>query len=425
MSTTDPELLVQHNTDTRKETPPAKQIEESELRRPWLYALKMVLPVFLVTRLLTVMLTYFGVLLFTLKNYDTRPLPLSTFVYSWLRWDARRFDTIALHGYLHLDSAAFFPLLPWLEAVGTKIFHVRPFIIGMVISNIAFLLMLIVLYRLVETEFDAPLAKRSVLYLSVFPTAFFFFAGYNESLFILFMLISLYAMRRGSWWLVGLAGGLAILTRSSGWVLGVGFLYEFIRQVFPAIRQQWREHRPLKCLTLALPLLWILLIPLGLLVFMVYLYPIFHDPFAFSAAQKYWRLGLSFPLYGPFLAIYNIATYNFFSFYTAHNIIDLSALVGSSVLLVLCFVGPYKFRRDQWIFPIICLLSLAIPLLYPGIGGRAPLPSMERFVLEFFPCFIILAMMGRREWVHNIYLMFALSFSVFLTLQFLLGHWTI
>jgi len=54
-----------------------------------------------------------------------------------------------------------------------------PFIAGLVISNVAGLGMLIALYRLVEEDFDSERAYRTALYLSVFPTAFFFSAAYT------------------------------------------------------------------------------------------------------------------------------------------------------------------------------------------------------------------------------------------------------
>jgi hypothetical protein len=50
---------------------------------------------------------------------------------------------------------------------------------------------------------------------------------------------------------------------------------------------------------------------------------------------------------------------------------------------------------------------------------------MQRYVLEIFACFIILARLGRRPWFHQAYLLIALPMLTFLTLQFLTGHWTI
>jgi len=50
---------------------------------------------------------------------------------------------------------------------------------------------------------------------------------------------------------------------------------------------------------------------------------------------------------------------------------------------------------------------------------------MDRYVLEIFPAFILLARLGRNSWVHQTYLLFALPMLTFLVLQFLTGHWTV
>src|SRR5260370_18121499 len=67
--------------------------------------------------------------------------------------------------------------------------------------------------------------RRLLLYLCIFPTAFFFFAAYNESLFLLFTASSFLAMRRQQWWLAGILGLFAALTRSAGIFLVIPYLY--------------------------------------------------------------------------------------------------------------------------------------------------------------------------------------------------------
>jgi hypothetical protein len=51
---------------------------------------------------------------------------------------------------------------------------------------------------------------------------------------------------------------------------------------------------------------------------------------------------------------------------------------------------------------------------------------MERFVLEIFIGFIILARLGeKKQWVHQGYLLISLPMLALLVLQFMTGHWTI
>ena len=393
---------------------------------PWWRATLAILPVFLITRFVFILLTYFGTVLFTVSNYSTQALPLSQVLHGWYHWDVAQFQQIALHGYATFDETAFFPLYPWLERELAVLLHISTdvFLAGMLITNVAFLGVLIVLFRFVETEFDRGTAQRAVLYLAIFPSALFFFAAYNESLFLLFTLISFYALRHRAWWMAGIFGALAALTRSVGLFMLPIFLYEFVRQVFPSLREAWREKHYKRCMALLSGLLPSILIPVGLGIYALYLYRRYHDPLAFSHAEVHWRLGPTFPWYAPVVALRAMLSFSPFTFSTTHNVIDLTALLLFVTLLVLGFVGPERFRVNQWSMLLFAILALALPLIYPGTAYN-PLPSMERLVLELFPGFILLARLGRRPWFHQAYLLLSLPMLAFLTLQFLTGHWTI
>jgi hypothetical protein len=98
--------------------------------------------------------------------------------------------------------------------------------------------------------------------------------------------------------------------------------------------------------------------------------------------------------------------------------------------MVLCFVGPERLAKSQWTFAVFGLMALLYALLFPGSpGGNGlpydPMPSMQRFVLEVFAGFIILARFGRRPWFHQGYLLIALPMLTFLVFQFMTGHWTV
>src|SRR5712692_6958071 len=166
--------------------PPEPAIEETiplminsaTARHPWRFFLAAwwkatlaVLPVFLITRVVFLLITSLSGVLFFLPNYSHNALALHDILFPWNRWDAVNFATIASQGYLKLEYAAFFPLFPALERLLSGLTHRDPLLSGMFISNLAFLGTLIVLYRLTETEFDCDTARRATLYLSIFPTA--------------------------------------------------------------------------------------------------------------------------------------------------------------------------------------------------------------------------------------------------------------
>ncbi len=414
-----------------KETVPAGAAQQTwrAVVEPWWKATLAVLPTFLITRFIFLLLSYFGGVLFFVKNYAATVIPLHDMIYYWDYWDAKRFATLATNGYVTPDYAAFFPLYPTLVHILTALTHRDVLAVSMFISNAAFLGMLIVLYRFVTVEFDKDTAKRTVLYISIFPTALFFFAGYNESLFLFLTLLFFYTVRRRSWWLAGLFGLLATLTRSSGIFLALVFVLEYLRQNWPLLREEWRSKEPARMVRPLANLSAMLLIPLGLAIYSFALYRRFGDALAFIHAQSNWRQGLTFPLLTPLSTLKKIVTLPLFSFTSAHSIIDLTAAVLFTVLLAMCFVGPYRLKRSQWTLPLFGVLILITTMLYPNLpraGGLFdPLASTQRLVLEAFVGFIILARLGRRPWFHQLYLLISLPMLAFLTLQFMTGHWTV
>ena len=378
--------------------------------REWLNGFQQVLPIYLATHLAFLILTYLAAL-FTLGNFSTNFLHLHTLLGSWFRWDSGQYTHIATVGYDQHWTYAFFPLFPLLEEGLAFLTH-DPFIAGLLISNIASLGMLIVLYRLVERDFNAEDAYRTALYLSVFPTAFFFAAAYNESLFLFFALLSFYYMRQANWWLAGIFGFLATLTRLAGLVLLLPFCYEYIRQ------------RRFNLRTIRLNSLAGALIPAGLAIYSLYCYLHFHDALAFSHAQSTWHRQLQAPSQ-PFLDSLTVISQNkILSFVSIHNVLDLSACLFILILLVLCFVGPWKFSRDHLSYGIYAAVIYLLFLVSAGTG-TLPLASFSRFMLEVFPAFIVLAAIGRKPHPNLYYLTISLTLLSFLLLQFLTGRWTV
>ena len=375
----------------------------------WLTAFQRVFPIYLATHIVFFLLTFL-VNLFFLDNFSPQKLKGYTLLANWNHWDTSQFTTIAQSGY-DLAHAAFFPLYPVLEALLTPIFH-KPFYAGLVISNLATLGLFMVLYRLVRQDGNEEQATRTVLYLAVFPTAFFLVAAYNESLFLFLVVSSFYCMRRGNWWLAGLCGGLASLTRSAGVLLFVPFCYEYLRQHEFSIKK-------LKLSTVSG-----LLIPAGLVLFAIYCYYTLHDLLAFSHAQVYWGRHLSLPWDG-FVNSYDIIRKRWgLTFDMLHNAIDLSMGLIMLVFLVLCFVGPWRFSRDRIAYGLYGIAVYLLLILFPGTG-TFPLESLSRLVIELFPLFIVLAAIGKKPAFNIYYLTISASLLAFMLLQFLMGRWIV
>src|SRR5690242_20578910 len=296
------------------------------------------------TRLLLIFITYVVYCLFTAPGkYTNIPVNLFGLLTSWDRWDAINYLRIAQYGYQQVYDLAFFPLFPWLTTALNYLLgnwgDGSYLLAGTLISNAALLGALFVLYKLAAEDWGDEIAGRTLVYFCLFPTAFFFFAAYNESLYILFAAGTFLALRRQRWWLAGLLGLLAALTRSVGVFLVIPYLYELW------CRRDWL--RPFRLRELLRRLLPIGLIPLGTAIFAVVCWRTFGEPLAFANVQAHWSRTLAWPWQGLWQAISALffppSPQAFGSSNQAHLLLDLSAILSFLFLIV---VGWRKIRMS-------------------------------------------------------------------------------
>jgi hypothetical protein len=315
-------------------------------------------------------------------RWDTARLhDLGYFTDIWARWDSDFFLRIAQNGYDDA-SAAFHPLYPALIAVLGRAFFGHYILAGLVVSLLCCLGSFVLLHRLAKQRLDAEGARRSVLYLAVFPMALFLQAVYSESLFLLLVLAAFALAERNHFAGAGLVAGLAILTRAAGLAL------------LPAlVLLAWRHRDRLRALArvaLAVPVAAI---------YPLVLWQQVGDPWAFTDAQDRWHRHLSHA--GPFGGIWDglVAGWRGLEqFVVGHGTHvpaanpmhaaaeNVQALVFLAVFLALTVVAWRRFGAPYGLF---AALSLAIPLSYPS--SRWPLLSLPRFGLVIFPLFLALA----------------------------------
>src|SRR2546430_15948 len=334
------------------------------------------------SRLILMMVTYFGYILLTAPKYSSTPVDTTAFFSTWANWDAANYIRIARYGYNQLPyDVAFFPLFPFMIRVIAHLLGSRGYlIIGTLISNAALLGAMFIIYQMATEISGEQVARRTLLYLCIFPTAFFFFSAYNESLFILLTAATFLALRRQCWWLAGLLGFLGILTRSTGALIVVPFLYEL-----------WlnRERVMATWHSLLSGLIPILLIPLGLLLYCIYCWKLTGDPIAFVTVQLRWSRQASWPWRGIWQNIFELFwNHPFGSFNEVHVLLDLSATLAFIALVI---AGRQEIRTSYTLWTGLLLFYY---LLSPSVWQHDALISNQRFVLEMFPAFITLAILG-------------------------------
>jgi hypothetical protein len=291
------------------------------------------------------------------------------------QWDVVWYRWIADHGYDpaigHGNAAAFFPLYPLIW----KPFSILPGpmeLWGSLLSTALFGGALCLLYRMTLGRYDEGVARRTVLYLSIFPLTFVFSLPYAESLFLLLALAAFALTWHGRDWAGAAAGALAVLARPVGIAL------------LPALA--WRTYR--RHGLRVRPYLPLLLLPLAEVLFFVYLGWRTGDVLAnVHAQERGWERGVGVLPY-------------VFGYTLWHDVIEgghLRFLVHLGFTLFWCFVF-YKAWRMR--MPAEYLIFAALLILLPTSGGL--LVSIGRFGMVAFPLFWALAELGESERVDTL-----------------------
>ncbi|GCE24587.1 hypothetical protein KDA_00710 [Dictyobacter alpinus] len=375
-----------------------------------------ILWLFIGTRLLLIVITYIAYILLTAEKYSDTPVNIAALFSTWNHWDAANYTRIAQFGYQTIDDLAFFPFLPLLIAGGARLLGGSDWsyiFVGMLLSNLALLGTLFIIYYIAVDLVGDELSKRTLLYLCLFPTAFFFFAAYNESLYLLFASGTFLALRRQKWWLAGLLGMLAALTRSIGILLIIPYLYELWTQRVAVLSRRT---------TLLLNLGAICLIPLGTLLYALYCWHTFGNPLAFVSVQAKWSRHTTWPWMGIFQAFWALFFYHqqaFGSSNQAHLLLDLSATLGFIALII---KGWRTLPKNFSLWMIAFLLYILVnPAQKPDI-----LLSNQRFVLELFPAFITLALLSKKSLrFHYALILFFPTLQAVLSIAFLMNRWVV
>ena len=152
----------------------------------------------------------------------------------WRKWDSFFFLHIAHHGYTPgpdgIPPYFSFPFYPYLIKCLTYITH-HPVLSGLIISNVSFLIALIILYNLTKSQYCHKTATHTILAISFFPLSFIFSMVYSESLFLMLCLLSFYYAFHQRWFLASLLGGLAAMTRIIGFMIVLPLFMIYLNQL--------------------------------------------------------------------------------------------------------------------------------------------------------------------------------------------------
>jgi hypothetical protein len=203
--------------------------------------------------------------------------PLQLVLNQFAHWDSPHYMFIAENGYVNEGDPAnfivFFPLYPVLVRLITFDFAYIN-LSGLIISNLFSIVAVVYLFKLARLDYSDSVAKKAVLFLSVFPTAYFLSAVFTESLFLALVIAGLYYARNGKWPVAGVLGLLAALTRMAGLLMLPVLVVEYFHQ------KNWKLKK------VNLKLLWTILPALGFLIYLIINYQVTGNFYAFVEVER-------------------------------------------------------------------------------------------------------------------------------------------
>lgn len=309
------------------------------------------------------------------------PLPsaIEPMLLPWMRHDVLWFVRIAIEGYTVPDGrGSKSPLYPLLIQWGGAGLGGEYSVATVIIADIGCVVSLILLYELAQREFQV--GRRTLLALMLYPYAFYLWVPYSESLLMALTLGAFLSARAGRWWLVGVCGGLAVLTK----VTALAMLPALALELW-----QTRRRAPLRQGAWLLLLLlaaggWIVARQLTLNATELTLGSAVLSP----DFQAGWNANIGWPWQGVTSAV--SAPFRLWpGSYTTMAVINL-LLVG--VLAYLTWLA-LKLPNRPWAVYAITMFVINLMLLAPLV----PLLDMPRRMLAAFPLFIAAALYWPRR----------------------------
>lgn len=329
--------------------------------------------------------------------------PLRIVMNQFDRWDSPHYIDIAKNWYVNQGEQrihlAFFPMYPVLIRLSTVNFNYIN-LSALLVSNISSIIGCIYLFKLTKLDFNDIIAKKAVLFLSVFPTAYFLSAPYAEGLFFALVIASIYYARNAKWPLSGILSLLAALTRLAGLLLLPVLFAEYLHQ------KEWKLRR------IDHNALWTSLALMGFLIYLNINNQVSGNPFMFLYYQQ------NPPWYNSFNPTLGLTRAWGWATTAAfpENITIGTAPIAFGIVGLLAILAGLKLRlRLSYNLYMLLMWSLAV-----SSGWWISVP---RYILTMFPMFILFGSLTNRKIINATIILGSSGALCFFTVLFARGQW--
>lgn len=327
--------------------------------------------------------------------HNARPYPVS-WLAIWQRFDANWYVSVAENGYGGIGGDDHFPpLFPVMIRILQPLLG-SAFLAGLVISHLATLYVLKLLYDAFREWGEETQAKRSTLIFLLYPASFFLFSVYSESPFLVTALLALQNMKKRTWAWAGFWTFCALLTRLQGAALIVPMLY-----------LMWRDRpllrKPSHWFALALPAM------AGLFYLFLRSTQVTDGALPFVEPEWHARLVPPWETYGYALQTLFSGSFTF---------IDLLNWAVVTLFIILLVVGWKRIPLEYNLYTAFSLLIILIRIV-----ETQPLISMSRYALMLFPSFFVLGVASENPWFQRWIVYLFIPLNLYLSAQFFLWGW--
>lgn len=217
-----------------------------------------------------------------------------------LQWDSRWYLSIVESGYQEVTATdgqanwAFFPLYPLTVFVFKSLTGLSSKIAGVVLSNIYLTIGVYYVHHYLSCTRNRSVASTAAILLTFGLYSFYFSTVYTESLFLMLLAIGFYQLHHHRWLVAGICGALLSATRGVGVLFGLPLLISMVSASPYTLRQPSELLRDF--VESPRRLIALLLVPVGTILFMLYLHLHVGNALAFLEVQSEWGREFGNPL---------------------------------------------------------------------------------------------------------------------------------